>query len=219
MAMVGSPRRRLRLSLTTLIALIAAIAVCLHVDTLRVRDERRRQFRPIARKAARLYDDEAIRLERRIISFERKYAREMPYWLALFKESGHEAEARGGDEYIASLRDILPWHERWLDQQRKAKSYYLEFDGGGSPKPERAMELARAQAELLEERLRLIAHHPRVADLRVPNPWTVKPSSMRRLPKALRGPYIHPPDPFDIQDAPDFTRPGHTFKDIDSSKQ
>lgn len=207
--MAGSLRRHIRLSLAALIAVIAVIAVCLHFYTLRVREERQRQFRPVAQKAARLHYEEAVRIER-IISFERYTNRELPWGLDGMKKTGHGAEARSGDEYIASLRDILPWHERWLDFQLRAKGYYTELGDGRSPGPGLAMELAQAQAALLRERKNLIAHYPNIAGLTIPNP--IQMSTMSPTEPL----HIQVSDPFDIQDAPDFTRPGHTFKDLDS---
>lgn len=205
----GLPRRRLRFSLAALVAAIAAIAVCLHFYTLRVREERQRRFRPVAQKAARLHQNEAFRVRVKI-SFERDYTRYMPYWLDMMRRGGYESKAKPGEEYIAQLRDILPWHERWLDLQLRAKGYYRQFDGGVTRRPAWAIELARAQAELMEERRRLIARHPGVRGLRVPNPMTMKRHSL--LPQQPE--FIQVPDPFDVQDAPDFEHPGYAFKDL-----
>jgi hypothetical protein len=200
------------LSLSLLLAAMAAIALCIHLYTSRVREGRQRRFRPIAQEAARRHHYEAVRIER-MIDFERGYTLGMPQHLARMKKSGHESETRGGFEYIAGLRDILPWHERWLDLQRRAKGYYSEFEGQGTPKPEWAAELARAQDKLLEDRRTLIAHHPGVAGLRVYNPMImINVTTIGPRPPE----YIKVPDPFDIQDAPDFLHPGHTFEDVNS---
>lgn len=191
---------------------VALIAIITHFVAKRAHAERRRQLQALAKQAAEMHRAEVRRMDD-LISSERTNARALPSGIDLLKKLGRESAARGSPQYIASLRDILPWQERWLDFHRRATSYYKEIEGGGSPSPERTMELAQAQAKLLKERRDLAARHRGVAGLMILN-WMRGPMSSMMSGLGPKPPlYIPVPDPFDIRDAPDFTRPTHTFKE------
>jgi hypothetical protein len=222
--MAGSSRRRV--SLTALLAAIALGAVALAVVTARLKAERRRQFREVALVAAALHRREADRLGAKygVIRSEQDLGSDLQRLVGQAERLGDASTMAGERRYLACLRDALPWQGRWLDLQRDAADYYREIGRGGAPDyyreigrggappPGRAAELARTQARLLDERRDLLAQHRGVAGMTVLNPVGVL-AGIGGVPRQ-----IAVSDPFDIRDAPDVTRPGHTFKDLSPSE-